>query len=153
MSNKKYFNPPEILVIGVGLPRTGTSSLKAALEILYNTPCYKLDEVIRKRRDHILKWQSLMDQAKFSKCGIINKQTVYELLEGYKTVVDIPVSVLHKEMMAIFPNAKFIFSWRDKNDWLNSMRDTISLNKNQLFGNGLIGSFIIKLLLVMELNI
>ncbi|CAH8864565.1 unnamed protein product [Trichobilharzia szidati] len=139
-------SPPQIYAIGVGLPRTGTTSLHAALEILYHGRCYRLFEDMRTRRDDVAKWQRLMDEAKSSKNAIINKNTVYEILSGFNSMVDLPGSVLHKEMLQIFPNAKFILSWRDKHEWLSSIRETISLPRKELFAEGIVGQFIIGLL-------
>jgi hypothetical protein len=42
-------------VIGAGLPRTGTTSLKAALERLGFGPCYHMFEILS-HPDHVDRW-------------------------------------------------------------------------------------------------
>ena len=42
---KKVEKPKKLLVIGAGFGRTGTMSLKKALEILLSYPCYHMIEV------------------------------------------------------------------------------------------------------------
>lgn len=44
-------------VVGAGLARTGTASLKAALELLLGAPCYHMFELFA-RPQHIPAWQA-----------------------------------------------------------------------------------------------
>ena len=50
----------DLRVIGAGLPRTGTTSLKAAIERLTGEPCYRMLEFFPRAEvhgDHLLVWQ------------------------------------------------------------------------------------------------
>jgi hypothetical protein len=45
-------------VVGVGVGRTGTSSLKLALETLLGGPCYHMREVIAHKPEHVRIWHN-----------------------------------------------------------------------------------------------
>ncbi|CAH8602446.1 unnamed protein product [Schistosoma bovis] len=126
----------ELLVIGAGLPRTGTKSLKNALEIIYHKPCYHMTEIITKQHDDIEKWQRLFNEAlnnnKPSNEMIIH-QGLKDILNNYGTVTDVPACGFYKELMEIYPNAKVILTIRDKNDWLSSFRQTLMPKSNDSF--------------------
>ena len=67
-------------VMGAGLSRTGTFSLKQALEILEFGPCYHMDEVFR-RADHVPLWEK----------AISGESDWHALLDGYASATDAPV--------------------------------------------------------------
>ncbi|KAI4255265.1 MAG: hypothetical protein L6R42_006823 [Xanthoria sp. 1 TBL-2021] len=86
-------------VIGAGLPRTGTTSLKAALEILGFDPCHHMVTAALKKG-----------------------------LRGYRAAVDTPTCEVYEELLVIFPNAKVILSVRDsKEQWWKSFNDTVGV--------------------------
>jgi hypothetical protein len=60
----------ELRVIGAGLPRTGTASLRTALEVLLGAPCYHMREVFA-HTEHVPFWRQALagqppDQARRS---------------------------------------------------------------------------------------
>jgi hypothetical protein len=102
-------------IIGAGFGRTGTLSLKAALEQLGFGPCYHMIEVF-KNPGHISTWQAAID----------NKPVDWErILARYESAVDFPASVFYKELMAAYPHAKVILSVRDPQRWYESTSETI----------------------------
>ncbi|CAH8539153.1 unnamed protein product [Schistosoma turkestanicum] len=114
-------------VIGAGLPRTGTSSLKTALEILYPQPCYHLiDTITKTHHGDIMKWQKLLNETRKL---TPDKQVIYqglsEILNGYSSVVDIPACGFYQELMSLYPTSKVVLTIRDKYQWLSSLRQTI----------------------------
>ncbi|CAH8601665.1 unnamed protein product [Schistosoma bovis] len=96
-----------IQVIGAGLPRTGTNSMKKALEIIYSKPCYHMYEIIFKKQSDITKWQQLIDE---SNKTTLDKTKIYnglnELLNGYVATTDLPSCAFYKELMTMYPDAK-----------------------------------------------
>ncbi len=102
-------------IIGSGFGRTGTLSLKAALEILGFDPCYHMEEVI-KRPSHINMWYQ-----------IGQGQTVpWENIFGrFQATVDYPASVFYRELLDTYPNAKVIHTVRDPDRWYDSTNETI----------------------------
>ncbi|WP_420631020.1 sulfotransferase family protein [Candidatus Leptofilum sp.] len=102
-------------IIGSGFGRTGTLSLKAALEILGFAPCYHMQEVI-KRPSHIKKWQQIAD----------NQPVPWDdIFANFEAVVDFPASIFYQELLAAYPTAKVIHSVRDPERWYDSTAETI----------------------------
>ncbi|CAH8601786.1 unnamed protein product, partial [Schistosoma bovis] len=115
-----------INVIGVGLPRTGTSSLKTALELLLSQPCYHIIETITKNQYDIDRWQKLFNEVrKTNPDEMVIHRGLSEILNGYASVTDIPACGFYRELMNVYPYSKFVLTIRDKNDWLSSLRQTI----------------------------
>jgi len=102
-------------VIGAGWGRTGTESLKKALEILGYNKCYHMFELM-KEGSRLKYWEELD----------ANRSTDFEaLFEGYSAAVDFPVASYYKELMEQYPEAKIILTVRDPNKWLESASKTI----------------------------
>ncbi len=108
----------QIEVIGAGCGRTGTTSLKLALEILGYNPCYSMYEVIRD--NHANFWLRIANNKPFSFEEIFNNGTLV-----YKASVDVPASMYWKEQLAKYPDAKVILTRRDPEKWYKSMSDTV----------------------------
>src|SRR5688572_2410884 len=95
-----------IEVIGAGFGRTGTSSLKKALEILGYDPCYHMSEVVR--NSHFKFW------IKVSKKEPYNFDEVFKSDKlTYRASVDFPSSLFWKEQLKRYPDAKVILTTRD----------------------------------------
>jgi hypothetical protein len=102
-------------VIGTGLGRTGTYSLKLALNELDLGPCYHMEEVILQMPRHLPKWQAAL-------AGTPNWADVYE---GYGSAVDWPTASYYTELLAEYPKAKFVHTVRDPKSWASSFSETI----------------------------
>lgn len=102
-------------VIGAGFGRTGTLSLKTALEKLGVGKCYHMFEVSR-NPSHITLWSD----AHRGKPVDWDK-----LFEGYQAAVDWPSCNLWREQMAHYPDARVILSHRDPESWYKSVMSTI----------------------------
>ena len=107
-----------VQVIGAGWGRTGTSSLKRALEILGFGPCYHMAEVI-KNEDALL-WSKYIANS-------TNKDLLHTLLggNGYRSTCDYPSSAFWKEQVELYPEAKVVFTTRDPKKWYKSCSDTV----------------------------
>jgi hypothetical protein len=103
-------------VVGAGLGRTGTNSLKLALEQLLGAPCYHMFELIahpgqvpmweRALRGEQLDWDSLF--------------------EGYAASVDWPGCAFWRELARAYPGAPVLLSTRESaQTWWASMEQTI----------------------------
>jgi hypothetical protein len=102
-------------VIGAGFGRTGTHSLKIALEMLGFAPCYHMVEVFTHPG------QSEMWEAA-ARGGTIDWDA---LIGPYKAAVDWPSSYFWREHAAMFPEAKVILTERDPEAWYMSISQTI----------------------------
>jgi hypothetical protein len=102
-------------VIGTGIARTGTESLKTALEILGFGKCYHMFELI-KDPGRLVYWRELMAQ---------NKTDFARLFQGYQSAVDFPSSIYYREFLQEYPDAKLILTIRDADEWYDSASETI----------------------------
>ena len=108
-------------IIGAGFGRTGTLSLKGALEKLGFGPCYHMIEVFSNPA-HTAYWGAA------ARGEDIDWK---ELLENYQSGVDWPISTYYKELSEIFPDAKVILSVREPHGWFKSLHNTIFSKDNQ----------------------
>ncbi len=102
-------------VIGAGFGRTGTESLKRALEMLGLGPCHHMYEVM----------DSDVQRARWSAFADGSRTDWPTLFEGYNSAVDWPSAAFWRETMAYYPDAKVILSHRPAEDWWNSYSKTI----------------------------
>jgi sulfotransferase family protein len=102
-------------VIGAGFGRTGTTSLKAALETLGLAPCYHMVEVFAHPR-HAEAWRAAWR----------GEPVDWDALLGpYEATVDWPGCTFYAELMERYPDAKVLLSVRDPERWHESTRTTI----------------------------
>jgi len=82
-------------VVGAGLGRTGTNSLKVALEQLLGAPCYHMMEVFT-HPEHIPDWHAAARG---------QMPDWHTLFAGYGAAVDWPAAAFWPEISAAFPGA------------------------------------------------
>lgn len=102
-------------VIGAGLGRTGTSSLKFALEMLLQGPCYHMFELWQRPQD-VVSWQAAVDGKS------VNWQ---DFLGAWAATVDWPGAPLFDKMSNAFPDALVLLSIREGEEWYQSINSTI----------------------------
>ncbi|MEO0981312.1 MAG: sulfotransferase family protein [Pseudomonadota bacterium] len=112
-------------VIGAGFGRTGTASLKIALEQLLGAPCYHMSEAIG-NAGHIDLW---IDAA-------AGKPDWDAIFGNYAATVDFPASNYWRELAAAYPDAKIVLSIRDAERWFQSTQETIFSKKLQAYQDG-----------------
>jgi hypothetical protein len=101
-------------VIGAGLGRTGTLSLKIALEILGLRPCYHMVEV----------WANPPAMGDWLEAAN-GRPNWDKIFTGFKASVDYPGCHFWRELTAAYPKAKVILTIRDPGDWFDSTQATI----------------------------
>lgn len=111
-----------VKIIGAGFGRTGTMSLKVALEELGYGPCYHMVEVFENPA-HIELWNAAAhgDFVDWKK-----------LFAGYKATVDWPAAAFYKELMEVYPEAKVLLTVRDPEQWYESTKNTIYSGPRQV---------------------
>ena len=102
-------------VIGAGFGRTGTYSIKAALEQLGFGPCYHMDNVFS-REDHLERWQAVANG---------EPPDWDALFEGHLSTVDWPGMLYYRELADAYPDAKVLLSTRPPASWWVSFSRTI----------------------------
>lgn len=90
-------------VIGAGLPRTGTTSLKAALEQLTGEACYHMVEFFPRIDTHGAGWTKALKG---------DPSQLPSMLEEFGAAIDWPASLFWRELVDLHPNALVIMSHR-----------------------------------------
>ena len=126
-------------VIGTGFGRTGTDSMREALNLLGFGPCHHMVEVSTVPEQKRL-WRALAGGA---------APDWERLFAGYASCVDFPSAFYWRELLAAYPEAKAILTWRPADEWWASyarsigpvMRDSadpesvgVALVREQVFG-------------------
>lgn len=111
-------------VIGAGFGRTGTRSLKTALEQLGFDRCYHMMEVV-KNPSHLKRWAEIMQGG---------RADWEALFRGYQAATDWPVAAYYKDLINVYPEAKVILTVRDPERWHRSVMNTIYQAGRGCFG-------------------
>ena len=104
-----------VKAISAGFGRTGTMSLKLALEQLGFGPCHHMMEVVEKGETQVPLWNA----------AVAGKADFDAIYAGYRAAVDWPTAAFWKELAAHYPDAKMILSSRSAESWYNSISETI----------------------------
>src|SRR5579863_5975772 len=108
----------ELEVVGAGVGRTGTHSLKIALEQLYGAPCHHMMEILGDP-GQVPAWIDAIDGRPVDWSAI---------LAPYRTIVDWPGASFWRELSEANPNALVLLSVRDPEEWYRSASNTIFLS-------------------------
>jgi hypothetical protein len=101
-------------IIGAGFGRTGTLSLKIALEILGFGDCYHFTEVLKSR--HAEQWLRISEGA---------PPDWEQVFSGYQSTTDWPAASFYRELAAAYPDAKVVLTVRDSESWYRSVSETL----------------------------
>jgi hypothetical protein len=102
-------------IIGAGVGRTGTYSLKLAMNRMGLGPCHHMEEVL-----HNLGAQAPLWSAALS--GRPDWEAIYR---GYESAVDWPTAGFFRELFHAYPSAKFVLTHRNPESWAESFSATI----------------------------
>ncbi|HST47717.1 sulfotransferase family protein [Jatrophihabitans sp.] len=103
-------------VVGPGLGRTGTYSLKLALERLLGGRCHHMAEVLANRERQLALWAPVL------RGDAVDWEEVFA---GYVAQVDFPGAAFWPELSAAFPEALVVLSTRPADAWYRSAASTI----------------------------
>jgi Sulfotransferase domain len=108
-------------VIGAGLGRTATLSLKFALEHVGLGPCYHMSEVFAGGRRNVPLWLDV----------VRGKPNWDAIFEGFQSTTDYPACTYWHELAAYYPTAKVILTVREPDTWFDSVSETIFSDEMQ----------------------
>ena len=125
-SGGAYGGGMTLQVVGAGVGRTGTHSLKVALEQLLGGRCHHMVEVFPS------------EGQKAGWTGAIDGEPVdwSALLAGYDAIVDWPGGSFWPELTAAYPEALVLLSVRPPEDWYRSASNTIFVGIEQTADGG-----------------
>ncbi|MEJ2016150.1 MAG: sulfotransferase [Limibacillus sp.] len=104
-----------VKIIGAGVGRTGTYSLKLALNQLGFGPCHHMEEVLFNLPSQVPLWSAAVE-------GRADWDAIYQ---GYSSAVDWPTAGFFRELHAAYPEAKVILTLRSPDTWAASFSETI----------------------------
>lgn len=102
-------------IIGTGLSRTGTTTIRKVVEELGFGPCYNSSELFTRPRG-IEFWEAL-EQGK--------DVDFDEFFRNYNAIIGFPGYIFAQKLLEKYPEAKVILSWRDPEDWYDDISDTV----------------------------
>jgi hypothetical protein len=102
-------------VIGAGVGRTGTYSLKLAINQLGAGPCHHMEAVLHDMPVQVPLWNEAVN-------GRPDWQAIYR---GFASAVDWPTACFFRELLRAYPTAKFVLTIRDPEKWADSFAATI----------------------------
>ncbi len=102
-------------IFGAGVGRTGTLSLKLAINRLGLGPCHHMEVVLQNMSRQVPLWSGALD-------GSLDWDAIYE---GFHSAVDWPTAGFFRELIKAYPTAKFILTHRSPERWANSYSSTI----------------------------
>lgn len=103
-------------LINAGLGRTGTTSLKVALDRLGFGPCYHMFDIVSSEA-RLDQWVKIVCDGQRPDWDAV--------FDGYSSAVDGPCALYYRQLMAAFPEAKMILTVRDAERWYQSTYDTL----------------------------
>jgi len=102
-------------VVGAGFGRTGTNSLKIALERLGFGPCH-----------HMFELRGRPDQVEFWSAAARGERNDWDtVFTGFRATVDWPSAYFWRQIAEHYPNAKVVLSVRPVEAWVKSIHATI----------------------------
>lgn len=116
-------------VIGLGLSRTGTTSLQAALTRLGYAPSHQGVDLFRS----VTRTEAFIDIFNKVLAGVwkagdqVLSSRLRELMRGYRSCTDNPIYLLAEEVYPAYPDAKYILTVRPDGaqGWFKSMEPTM----------------------------
>ena len=103
-------------IINAGLGRTGTTSLKVALDRLGFGPCYHMFDIVSSE-ERLGQWERIVCDG--------YRPDWEAVFDGYTSAVDGPPAVYYRQIMEAFPEAKVVLTVRDAERWYHSTYDTL----------------------------
>ena len=102
-------------VIGAGVGRTGTMSLRLAINRLGLGPCHHMEDVLNDMAEQVPLWNSALE-------GNPSWPAIYS---GFDSAVDWPSAAFFRELIREYPTAKFVLTVRSPESWAASFGSTI----------------------------
>jgi len=117
--HKEQDKDVEFILIGAGLPRTGTHSTFTALEQILPGKCHHMLRAFTGTRDANF-WPKVGRGE-----GLDEDWKEFIQAEGLSAAVDFPMSLYWKDLLRMYPNAKVLLTVRDPVKWYQSVKNTI----------------------------
>ncbi|MCJ1250921.1 hypothetical protein MMC30_008149 [Trapelia coarctata] len=111
-------------VLVIGMMRTGTKSMKAALEELGIREVYHMTTTMKNPKDADM-WTAAINAKFFNKGKKFTRKEWDSLLGNCEACIDVPTAAFMPELIEAYPEAKVIVSERDPEKWYTSLSTTV----------------------------
>lgn len=115
-------------IVGIGLSRTGTMALSESCKLLgISTYHYPLslyayqDQIFRKERPLPASFHPLARRRLALATKYYRYEHAVDMLNGETALFDLPIPLFVEEILALHPDALFIYTYRSMDGWLESM--------------------------------
>jgi hypothetical protein len=116
-------SPPHIEILVLGMSRTGTMSMKVALDQLGYRTLHASN--VHTTPGGWLYWNEAIDAKFYGKGKPYAKPEFDKLLKKYTAISDMPAILFVDELLAAYPDAKVILTNRNVDDWISSMNKSV----------------------------
>lgn len=116
-------------VLCLGMPRTGTSSLRDALVMLGFHP-HHFREMMLDYERQIPLWTEALEAKFMGKSVPYGREEFDKLIGDYDCVEDNPSVLFGEDLIKAYPDAKVILTNRDVDAWAKSMKNTIFMARD-----------------------
>ncbi|OAK99689.1 hypothetical protein IQ06DRAFT_294121 [Phaeosphaeriaceae sp. SRC1lsM3a] len=122
-SKPAHPSPRKMQVLILGMPRTGVSSLRAALNVLdYST----FHGSMMNQAPHLYPyWTEAISAYHYRTCKPYGRAEYDKLLGDYDVACNLPGTFVWKDLIDAYPDAKIILTNRDVDKWLKSMKESV----------------------------
>ncbi|MEW1685875.1 sulfotransferase family protein [Streptomyces sp. NPDC093594] len=103
-------------LVNAGLGRTGTTSLKAALDRLGLGPSFHMFDIVGDT-ERLQQWEGIVCDGA--------EPDWHAVFAGYRAAVDGPCALHYAALKDAFPHARTILTVRDADSWYRSTHDTL----------------------------
>ncbi|KAJ9199299.1 hypothetical protein DTO166G4_9112 [Paecilomyces variotii] len=124
IDRRKCHRTVPMKVLGLGVGRTGTASLRQALQRLGYVNTYHMMCASVENPPDCLMWHDAL-AAKYDGVGEFGRKEWDQLLGDCQAVCDWPACAFAKELIEAYPNAKVILTTRDVDSWHASVMKTV----------------------------
>ena len=112
-------------VLSLGMPRTGTVSMQAALELLGCNPTYHGYTALY-QLDHLPAWTAAFEAKYHHNGNLFTRQQWDQLLGSYGAVTDSPCICFAEDLINAYPNAKVVLVEREVEAWYQSFQGLVT---------------------------
>ncbi|PWY94486.1 hypothetical protein BO94DRAFT_609828 [Aspergillus sclerotioniger CBS 115572] len=115
--------PPKMEVLILGMPRTGTISIRLAFEILSYKPFHgRMMDTLT----HLYPlWTEALSARYLHTVPVYTRPDYDKLFSGFNVSCNIPGTLVAEDLIRAYPEAKVILSTRDVDKWLGSMHKSV----------------------------
>ncbi|KAF2021113.1 hypothetical protein BU24DRAFT_438364 [Aaosphaeria arxii CBS 175.79] len=122
-SKPPHPNPKPMQILILGMPRTGVSSLRAALNVLgYNT---FHGSMLQNTPELYPYWEEAISAYHYDTAANYTHEDYDKLLGDYNVSCNMPGTYVWRDLVDAYPDAKIILTNRDPDRWMTSMKASV----------------------------